>query len=224
MSKKPAEKWLPVAGYEHLYEVSNLGRVRRSLKHISSKPGPLKASVHLGIQTVTLCMNGKKKDFGIHRLVAEAFIGPVAGKIVAHKSGDKTDNRVENLEFRATRPAPSATAERWRPVRGYESLYAVSDLGNVRRSDFYNNSKDAPLRPSVVAHYHRVTLSKNGKRRNFLVHRLVCEAFLGIPEGLCVNHKNGNRLDNTLANLEAVTHKENERHKREVLKPARVGS
>lgn len=108
--------------------------------------------------------------------------------------------------------------EHWKPIRDYEGLYEVSDLGNVMRIKKYLNSKDTPLRPANVANYHRVTLSKDGVTKGHLVHRLVADAFIGIPDGMVVNHKNGNKTDNRLANIEVVSRKENEFHKWNVLK------
>ena len=58
--------------------------------------------------------------------------------------------------------------------------------------------------------YRRVVLSKNNKSHNFLVHRLVAEAFIPNPENKpCVNHKDLNRENNCVENLEWVTYKEN---------------
>ncbi len=53
--------------------------------------------------------------------------------------------------------------------------------------------------------------------KSFLVHRLIAEAFLGDRPGMHVNHKNGNKLDNRLENLEWVTNQENVDHARKVL-------
>lgn len=64
-----------------------------------------------------------------------------------------------------------------------------------------------------------VGLSKNGKRKNFYLHRLVAEAFIPNPENKPeVNHKKGNKYDNRACNLEWVTRSENQIHAKEVLK------
>lgn len=108
--------------------------------------------------------------------------------------------------------------EIWKPVIGYESLYAVSSFGRVKRTTLYNNSTNKPLRPLWGDHYDHVCLSKNGKQRSRTIHRLVAEAFIGIPNGLVVNHIDGNKLNNRLSNLEVISRSENEIHKRDVLK------
>jgi len=58
-----------------------------------------------------------------------------------------------------------------------------------------------------------VNYIKDGKPTNYYVHRLVAEYFIGsIPEGYCVNHKDGNKLNNDVNNLEIVSYSENTRH------------
>lgn len=110
--------------------------------------------------------------------------------------------------------------EEWKPVPNFEGLYEVSNLGRVRsverkvRSNQRNNHffavKQRFLLPDISAAYYRVTLSKDGKTKRFSVHRLVCEAFLENPENKpFVNHKDGDKLNNTLSNLEWVTQSEN---------------
>lgn len=99
--------------------------------------------------------------------------------------------------------------EEWRPVAGYEELYEVSDLGNVRNAR--NKRKLKPF--GQQAHdYLTVNLKKGDVQKTYLVHRLVAEAFCEKPgkDGkLEVNHLNYNKLDNRAENLEFCTHKEN---------------
>jgi hypothetical protein len=85
--------------------------------------------------------------------------------------------------------------EIWKPIPDYEGLYEVSDQGRVR-------SRTRTLRPGRVGGYAHLVLSKRGKRRGFLVHRLVLLAHVGrCPDGHESSHLNGDRCDNRLANL-----------------------
>lgn len=106
----------------------------------------------------------------------------------------------------------------WKSVVGYEGVYEVSDGGSVQRCDGYRSSPK-PLQPVPNHHgYLNVNLSRNSKGKTFKVHSLVCEAFIGPrPEGMTINHKNGDKNDNSVQNLEYVTHIENMRHAKEVL-------
>jgi hypothetical protein len=96
------EEWRLVVGYEGWYEVSDHGRVRRVKAGRGARFGKVLAmSYHNhGYLNVSLCRDGIAQSFLVHRLVAEAFLGPcLEGLMVNHKDGVKTNNRPDNLEY-----------------------------------------------------------------------------------------------------------------------------
>jgi hypothetical protein len=98
--------------------------------------------------------------------------------------------------------------EIWKDVKGYEGLYQVSNLGNVK-------SKWKLLKPWLGKRgYLEVKLSKNGKTKTYKVHRLVAKAFLPEPtiDNPVINHINANKLDNRAENLERCTQTDNVKH------------
>lgn len=95
--------------------------------------------------------------------------------------------------------------EIWKDIKGYESLYKVSNLGNV-----YSCLTSKTLKPGNDKGYLKVNLSKNKKIKQFTVHRLVALMFLPNDEGYpCVNHKDENPSNNKADNLEWCTYKYN---------------
>jgi hypothetical protein len=148
--------------------------------------------------------------------------------------------------------------ETWRPVLGFESLYEVSDHGNVRRvarsktvdaakvpwakemfaagatlkevaeflrvsiptaqsiklgKTWVGDAGHRSCKTTLLKGYLQVSLCKDAKYTRRAVHRLMWESFNGvIPGRLEVNHKNLDRADNRLENLELVTHQQNIQH------------
>ena len=92
-----AEIWKPIPGYEALYEVSNLGRVRSLFRYKKMlKPSPITN----GYLTVELWKDKRRKRIGIHRLVAMCFCeNPDNKPFVNHIDETKTNNCADNLEW-----------------------------------------------------------------------------------------------------------------------------
>ena len=105
--------------------------------------------------------------------------------------------------------------EMWRAIPDYEGWYEISDWGNIKRV------RTGPgifvgriLRQSLDGDgYHQISLSKLGDIRTIKVHKLVMLSFIGPrPEGKQINHKDGNKDNNHLDNLEYLTQSENMTH------------
>lgn len=118
----------------------------------------------------------------------------------------------------ALRYAPEVFAD----IRGYEGYYQVSNYGNVRSLDRVikeKTGKTQTLKGRILKQrinpggYHYIELGKNGTKATFAVHQLVAQAFLSNPNKKpIVNHIDGNRLNNSLSNLEWATYSENLEH------------
>ncbi len=148
--------------------------------------------------------------------------------------------------------------EIWKPVRGYEGLYEISNLARVRRvargklftaeqidaakamfadgaalgavaaflktsittafnikhgKTWAGDSNARPVKTHLINGYAIFSPCKDGKYRKVSVHRAMWEAFVGpIPDRMEINHKNLDRSDNRIENLELVTHQENIQH------------
>ena len=104
----------------------------------------------------------------------------------------------------------SENIEIWKPVVGYEGLYEVSNLGNVRSLNYNHTNKPKLLKQDLCKNNNlRVTLYNRTKKR-FLVHRIVAEAFIPNPYNKPeIDHINTIRTDNRVENLRWVTHTEN---------------
>ena len=183
------EEWRPIEGYEGLYEVSNTGQVRSFDRYVKYSNG----RIHLhkgkvlspikdrdGYLQVNLCYSGRINSIKIHRLVAQAFIpNPDNLPQVNHKDEDKSNNRVDNLEWcsqlynniygsRMERQVNTKKLKKEHP-----ELFKTEDKVKVERKKLTEEDKRAYQREYHKLHYekHRIWVKERGnelrrKRRN----------------------------------------------------------
>lgn len=110
-------------------------------------------------------------------------------------------------------------------IMGYEGYYSITSEGTVYSHDRVITSKRSSNEytrilkgkqkksPIGIMGYVLVVLSKNGKKTTYTIHRLVAQHFIPNSKNKpCINHKSGNKLDNSITNLEWCTYKENTQH------------
>lgn len=107
--------------------------------------------------------------------------------------------------------------EEWRSIPGYEKYYEISSEGRVRSFDRIVASgrlrRGRTLSQAVVTGYMQVCLCVLGESKKFYTHVLVALSFIGSkPDGLEVNHKDGNKSNNSVDNLEYITPSANMDH------------
>jgi hypothetical protein len=160
------EIWKPIIGFEELYEISSLGKVkslsriiiRNSIKNnFNKKESFLKPSLSkVGYFTVILCKNNLRITKKVHQLVAESFLGhiPCGYKLVVnHKNFIRTDNRVDNLEIitqrenanrKHLRSSSKYTGVCWdKHAKKWKSNITIN--GKSKHIGNFNNEKEASI-------------------------------------------------------------------------------
>lgn len=207
------------------YEINELGEI---YSHKTNRL--LSGSIfNTGYKMVRLTINGQKKGYAVHRLVAEAFISnPNNLPIVNHIDGNKLNNCVENLEW------VSQSQNRIHAVQNQISKLARGSREKIEIFDdaAWMNYKDTNYLISINGQvynkqtkillkqtpnnsgYIRYTLRINGKNVSKLAHILVMETWgqKQLDSTQVINHKDGNKTNNNLDNLEICSKKENALH------------
>lgn len=103
--------------------------------------------------------------------------------------------------------------EIWKDIQGYEGLYQVSNYGMVKGLPKSTHKNNIIIKPLNMNKYYYVRLSKNNIAKNYSIHRLVAQSFISnfnnLPQ---VNHKDGDKHNNYVENLEWISPIENVRH------------
>lgn len=133
------EIWKDIEEYEGLYQVSNLGRVKRLKGKYVSAERMVNPSRHTdGYLQFNLCKNGKRKNHKIHRLVAQAFIpNPENKPEVNHIDEDKTNNNINNLEWSTRKENVNHGTRNERVSKTMSTPIIAINLKTGESKDFY---------------------------------------------------------------------------------------
>lgn len=186
----------------------------------------LKGGENKGYHFYSLYFKGKQYILYTHRAVAEYFIPnpkPEEYTIVHHIDGDKNNNNYLNLEWTSPKKHNESMKKlnQINQKRGpQKKILNIKEYGKVaqfRNSPYYatedgkilNLEKRIELNPSRAGKYYRINAAY-GLNKKFLVHRMVWEAFNGpIPENVDIDHIDGDQSNNSLNNLQILSHSEN---------------
>ena len=207
------------------YEASDDGQVRNIRTGKLLKPSVRRDGT--GIPLVSLVRDQKVTVHEVKYIIVCTFLGVDINANPKPKTeyidGNKFNNALSNIRIKQVELIED---EEWRPIEGFETSYAVSNKGRVKRLpriDRYirkdtgveveRKVSEMILKPSEKDEYWEINLREGQKSVYRTVHRMVAQAFIpnlnNLPE---VNHKDGNKHNNNVDNLEWCTPKENTQH------------
>lgn len=218
--------------YNTPYDIYEDGRC---FSHLSNKFLTPKMSAKY--PSYNLTFEGKKRQVKVHRMVAEAFIpNPENKPIVNHIDGDTHNFHVNNLEwvtFKENNQHAYNTGlrkngnqtinkyisnlpnEEWTDIKNYPN-YLISSYGRIM------NKRTKRLLKLYINHngYYNVNLWKNNKGKTLQVHPLIYSNFTKDYDlkNYVINHKDGNKQNNQISNLEKITYQENNFHASYIIK------
>lgn len=145
------EIWKQVKGFNN-YEVSNLGRVRNKISNKLLMPYKNKKRQY---KYMSLQQDGKRKNFSLHRLIASTFIeNPLNKAQVNHKSGDKMDNSVDNLEWMTPKEnVQHAIQHGWKAPPLYGSLQPKAKVNESQVMEIRRLEKEGMYHKDIAKKY-----------------------------------------------------------------------
>ncbi|QKF94359.1 HNH endonuclease with NUMOD4 motif and intron encoded nuclease repeat [Fadolivirus algeromassiliense] len=201
------EQWKEIEGFGGKYMISNFGNVKSKF---------IKRYIRISNKNKYNIVNlkddrNKIKKIKIHVIVAKYFIendDPINKTTIIHIDGNLKNNKWNNLEWNKFRDIQINDNIDWKDVNGYEQYYCISDIGKI-----INKNTNQILSTYISGRgYPAVSLTKNGKKKNIYVHKLVAEHFVpnsNPKENTIVDHIDNNKLNYHYINLRWVTPQQN---------------
>lgn len=209
------ELWKPLIDG---YEISNLGNIRSMNRWVNNSGNP-NGGYYLKSRLMKIDSSGHiylgNKNFIIDEEVCNHFIRPLhEHEFVVHIDGRSDNNSVSNLVIKCSTDFGSD----WKYIPGFDNKYQVSREGCVRRIRHYSGKqlfRELIMKTKTDEDgYVRVNLTDDKNHsREYGIHQLVALAFIPNPENKpTVNHKDGNKNNNCVDNLEWATFTEQNHH------------
>ena len=153
------EVWKDIPGYEGIYSISNMGKVRNDKTNRILKQG----QSGKGYLMVQLCKDGKAKSIRIHKLVMNAFQGESKGLQINHIDGNKKNNQLSNLEYCS---AKENTQHAWNIglAKHQRSVISLDEEGN--EINYYESLKAAAKDVGITGGIH-TAIKRNNRLGGF---------------------------------------------------------
>jgi hypothetical protein len=218
-------EWKDIPKYENRYLINKNGDIKSLLTN-TILYDKYNTQYEQSYKSIKLINNdGVRKSYLVHRLVYFTFVGIIIDNMVIdHINQNKFDNRLENLR-QITQAQNSINYTKNKKViineeiftdnfKNINNLYKGYDFSNYKINDYgqLKNQHNKNLNPATNKLYKIVVLTDKTtkKRYNVRIHQLVATIFLPNPNNyLIVHHKDNNRENNNILNLEWVTHTQN---------------
>lgn len=209
------EYFIPLPNYIGMYEISNLGRIKKVGGNKNQYSDMRTYNIHKqGYDSIDVKYNGVARVEIVPELMMKTFY-PDYRSDVFYMLGDIHDNSLNNIV-----PGRRKLLGNWRDVEGTDGVVQVNDVGELYCHTHCQCS--GARRRIIPEHYIYVSIDADGYKyvgerilRDLgyhFVHNIVASTFLGNMHGLVVNHKDGDKLNNCVENLEWCTVQENLHH------------
>lgn len=229
--------WKSIPSFEN-YEISDEGVIRNKISNNILKHSVLNNGN--GMPVVSLVSRNETSVFEVRYLMACTFLGVDINAQprpkIEYIDGDKFNNKLENIQIKTSE---SLENEEWKPIPDFETSYAISNKGRVKRlervdrfirkdtgKEVERHVSEMILKLSDNQGYYEINLREGDKSEYRRIHRIVANAFIPNPDNLPeVNHKDGNPHNNLVENLEWCSRLYNVQHSIETgLRPSAKGT